>query len=128
MLYFFYTILNKICWKIMKGITAKVLNISMVWATVERLQLLMVIRWNSKQNDRGISLYQFIRGLFKKYREFCIFSKRFYLFVNIFFSPLPCFKVASLYATVNIRNASANFILFLTRNFLQILWSIFLNR
>ena len=34
--------------------------------------------------------YKYIRGLFKKYREFCVFSKIIYLFMNIYFVP---FKV-----------------------------------
>ena len=57
----------------------------------------------------------YIRGLFKKYREFCVFSKIIYLFMNIYFVP---FKVIPIryYALVptffsNPRSTSKNYFL-----------------
>ena len=53
---------------------------------------------NCKKNVLTYTFVLNIRGPFKKYREFCVFSKIIYLFVNIYFVP---FKVIPIrYALV----------------------------
>ncbi|KYN41414.1 hypothetical protein ALC56_04177 [Trachymyrmex septentrionalis] len=63
--------------------------------------------------DTG-SPVSFIRGLFKKYREFCVFSKIIYLFMNIYFVP---FKVIPIrYYTLVPTNFNPSYYIYIIDN------------